>query len=252
MSLGKRRTHYFHADATALGGHLEKPFSKNIPTQAPVSLSPAGGEADAHSTDFRFDDILSASAARTRVEGTYLNGLATTRVSAVVENLNVLDTVRADQVSLYISTQHPGVQPDIARIDFGKTSITNLRVGDSLLKVYLDLELLSNGKRDEFPSRQPVFDKGFWKKVGKRYDEERDSLQCTLVKKIEVARGKLPGKIVPPNILELPEFGRVHVAELILSGNSYQVIMLRFQLGCPTQGDAAVSAGKVNGHGGGG
>jgi hypothetical protein len=67
-----------------------------------------------------------------------------------------------------------------------------------------------------------------------------------------VVRGRLPGKIVPPNILELPGIGRVYVAELLLSGNSYEVIMLRFALGCRVQGQCAAGSGKTNGSGGGG
>ena len=170
----------------------------------------------------------------------------------MVEDLNVLNTVRAEQVVAYISSQHPGVGPDVPRIDFGKTKITNLRVGECVLKVHLDLDLLNNGDEDHFPSRHPVLEKKLWKKVGRRFDECGEFLQCSLVDKIEVVRGKLPGKIIRPNILELPGFGRVHIAELLLSGNSYQVIMLRFELGCPTIGAATASSGKVNGSGGGG
>jgi hypothetical protein len=137
----------------------------------------------------------------------------------------------------------------VPKIDFGKTSITNLRVGDSALTVHLDLKLLKNGDGDRFPKRPPVYDKKLWKRVGQKFDEDKGFLVCSLVDKIEVTRGKLPGKLVAPNILEIPDFGRVHLAELLVTGDSYQLIMMRFELGCPTQGAASASSGKVNGGG---
>jgi len=249
MSLRNGRIHYFHADATALGGHIERPFVRNIPVQSPTSLAPVGGETDAASSDFKFEGIVSASATSTRVEGSFLNGLPTTRMAAIVEDLNVLDTVRAQQVLAYISSEHPGEEPDVPRIDFGKTGITNLRVGDSVLTVHLDLKLLKNGNGDHFPKRPPVYDKKLWKRAGQPFDEDKGFLVCSLVDKIEVIRGKLPGKLVEPNILEIPNFGRLHLAEFLVDGQSYQLIMMRFELGCPTVGAVTVSSGKVNGGG---
>jgi hypothetical protein len=250
MSLRNGRTHYFHADATAIGGYIVKPFVKDIPVQAPTALSPSGGHDEASTVNFQFEDILSAKATRTRVEGHFLGELATTRMTAVVEDLNILDKVRADELVAYISTEHPGKEPDVPRVNFGRTRITDLRVGDSVLEVQLDLNLLNNGNRDGFPKIAPVYDKTVWNKVKQKFDEERGFLQCSLVKEIEVVRGKLPGKLLPPNIIEIPDFGRVHVAELLITGDSYELIMLRIELGCPTQGTASASAGAVNGKGG--
>jgi len=43
---------YFRADATAIGGYIERPFAKNIPVQAPTALSPSGGADEASTTHF--------------------------------------------------------------------------------------------------------------------------------------------------------------------------------------------------------
>ena len=247
MSLRNGRTHYFHADATAIGGYIDRPFVMNIPVQAANSLSPSGGANDASSANFDFQNIISARATRTRVEGHFINGLATTRMTAVVDELNVLNRVRADEVVAYIATEHPGEDPDVPRVDFGRTRIRDLRVDDSVLEVQLDLDLLNNGNGHGFPETAPVYQKKFWKKVGQSFDEDRGFLQCSLVKKINVTRGKFPGKFVAPNVFEIQGFGRVHVAELLLTGDSYELIMLRFELGCPTQGSTTASSGKVNG-----
>jgi hypothetical protein len=248
MSLHKGRTHYFHANATAIGGFLERPFAKNIPVQAPTALSPSGGEDEASTTNFQFEKIMSAKATRTRVEGRFLAGLPTTRAMAVVEDLNVLDVIRAEELVAYISTEHPGEEPDVPKVDFGKTVINGLRIGDSILKVHLDLKLLNNGNGNRFPKKPHVFEKALWKRVDQKFDPDRGFLQCSLVDQIEVIRGKRPD-IVEPNIIQIPDIGRVHLAELLVSGNSYELIMMRLELGCTNQGSSSASATKVNGGG---
>jgi hypothetical protein len=250
MSLRNVRTHYFHADATAIGGRLERPFIKNIPVQAPTSLPPVGGEAEAHTANFEFEEIISARATRTRVEGNFLTGLPTTRAASVVEDLNVLNFLRADRLVAYISTEHPRKEPDVPKVNFGRTSITNLRVNDSVLKVSLNLDLLGRRDDGDFPTEPPVFNRGLWNKFGQLYDEKRGFLQCSLVERIEVTGAELPGKFVAPNILEIPNFGRVHIAELLVHRDSYQLIMLRLELGCPTQASISVGVNNVNGGGG--
>lgn len=251
MSFGNGRTHYFHADATAIGGQIQRPVVKNVPTQAPVSLAPAGGETDATGApSFEFEEIISADSSRTRVEGNIQSGLATTRMKSQVRGLNVLERVRADQLLAFIEAVHPGKPPDVPRIEFGGTSITNLRVDDSTLEVSLDLDLLNCGNGKGFPDKPHVQNKALWEKVAQKYDEKNAHLVCTLVKKIRVIKGKFPGKVIRPNILEIPDFGRVHLAELLVSYHSFQLIMMRFELGCPTTGALSVSSGKVNGGGG--
>ena len=47
------RVHYYHADASGLGGYFESPIAQVIAPQAPMSLSPAGGYGSARSENFR-------------------------------------------------------------------------------------------------------------------------------------------------------------------------------------------------------
>jgi hypothetical protein len=250
MSLRSVRTHYFHANASAIGGFIERPFVKNIPVQSPTSLSPSGGADEAATANFQFEQIISARATRSRVEGSFLNGLPTTRAMATVEGLNVLDTIRADELVGYISTEHPAQDPDVPRVDLSRTAINGLRVGEAILRVHLDLGILNDGDGKQFPKRPYLLEKSLWKRADKKFEPDQGFLQCTLVEKIEVVRGKLAAKIVDTNILEVPNIGRVHLAEFLVSGNSYELIMMRLELGCPVVGNSSVSATKVNGGGG--
>ena len=250
MTLRAVRTHYFHANASALGGYIEKPFAKNIPVQSPASLSPSGGADEAATTAFQFEKIITAHATRSRVEGSYIAGLPTTRAMAAVEGLNVLDTIRADELVAYISTEHPGEEPDVPRVDLSRTSINGLRVGEAILRVHLNLNFLSDEDDKRFPKRSYLQEKWVWKRADRKFDSDKTSLVTTLVEKIEVVRGKLGAKIADTNVLEIPNIGRVHLAELVLSGNSYELIMMRLELGCPVVGQSSASATKVNGTGG--
>ncbi len=47
------RTHTFHADASAFGGHIEQPFEKVIEAQAPLTLSPDGGYTSGRAENFK-------------------------------------------------------------------------------------------------------------------------------------------------------------------------------------------------------
>jgi hypothetical protein len=248
MTLRAVRTHYFHANATAIGGYIERPFKKDIPVQSPTALSPSGGSDEASTSNFQFEKIMSARATRTRVEGNYLGSLPTTRATAIVEDLNVLDVIRADELVAYISSEHPGEDPEVPRISFGKTAINGLRVGDSILRVHLNIELLDNGNGKRFPKRPHLLEKSLWKRADQKFEPDKGFLQCSLVEEIEVIRGKRPD--IAGNIITIPDIGRMHLAELLVSGNSYELIMMRLELGCPTVGSSSASATKVNGTGG--
>jgi hypothetical protein len=250
MSLRAVRTHYFHANASAIGGFIERPFVKNIPVQSPTSLSPSGGADEAATANFQFEQIISARATRSRVEGSFLSGLPTTRAMATVEGLNVLDTIRADELVAYISTEYPAQDPDVPRVDLSRTAINGLRIGEAILRVHLDLGILNNGDGKRFPKRPYLLEKSLWKKADKKFDPDKGFLPCTLVDKIEVVRGKLAAKIVDTNIIEIANIGRMHLAEFVVSGTSYELIMMRLELGCPVVGNSSSSATHVNGGGG--
>jgi hypothetical protein len=251
MSFSNERTHFFHANATAIGGYISKPLAKIIPVQSPTSLSPSGGADEAATaTTFQFEKIMSAKATRSRVEGSFIDRRPTTRAMAVVEDLNVLDEIRVDELFAYISSVHPGEEPDVPIIKFGDTAINGLRIGDALLKVHLDTSLLELGNGKRFPKKPHLFEKSLWKRADEKFEPDKGFLKCSLVEEIEVIRGKKPN-IVGPNTIDIPNIGRMHLAELLLIGNSYQLIMMRLELGCPTQGSSSNAATIVNGKGGG-
>jgi hypothetical protein len=147
-------SHYFHAEAHALTGHLVLPFKEEIKKQAFVRLE--GRLADLsdeeraqrnyfsqHAKNFRLEGIISYAAAHTQVSGHASEkhkGASVTLATSVVEDLNVLNVVTADRVVAQISTTHfPGeYAPEVT---FLGTHFENLRIARHRAEPYLRLDL---------------------------------------------------------------------------------------------------------------
>lgn len=281
------RVHYYHADATALGGHIRRPFDRPIPVQAAVSLPPVGGFVEARARkdpkDSEVNSIVSFEAAYSHVSGSVnkKNGAVTTMVTSTVEGLNVLDTFTADRLVAQISLDHP-LEGYIPRVSLIGTQFENVRIGGNRVEIVVDLDICSHSNQGDYPDQRCIRDRQFLAKVGEQYSRINDAksmpdwiedrtipgwvgdrykwdnseaklsekgyVLCSVVKEI---RGRFPGKHYH-NIIEIPEFGKIFLGELVVDYNSYQLIMARMELGSPTEACVSVATGKTNGSGGGG
>jgi len=286
MDTNNKRVHYYHADASALGGHIRRPFDKAIPVQAAVSLPPVGGYLEAHGRkdpkESDVNSIVSFEAAYSHVSGSVSkkNGAVTTMVTSTVENFNVLDTFTADRIVAQISLDHP---PDgyIPKVSLIGTQFENVRIGGNRVEIILDLDICRHSNKGEYPDQRCMYDRQFLAKAGEQYtrindpksmpdwiedrtvpqwvqdrykwdnsDDKRSEkgyVLCSIVKEI---RGKFPGKHYH-NIVEIPEFGKIFLGELVVDYGSFQLIMARLELGSPTEACISASVGKANGGGGG-
>jgi len=264
------RVHYYHADASALGGRLQRPFDQIVPLQAPLSLSPAGGYASADTQAFRLGAIVSFEAAHTQVAGSESEtGSFSTMVTSVVEGLNVLNTFTADRVVAQISIDHPR-EGYIPRVNFIGTQFENVRIGGQSVEICLDLDLCNQG--EGFPDQPLTSDDSFLSRVADqrkamldgqsipdwvtdRYQWPRaeipgakQSVLCSLVTEIRSKSecGPFPGKKCG-NVFDLPEFGKGFLGELIVDGTAFRLIMVRLELGCGTRGKISIGHGSGNG-----
>jgi hypothetical protein len=283
MDTKSNRVHYYHADASALGGHIRRPFDKAIPVQAPVSLPPVGGYAARRRKAFNVKSIVAFEAAYTQVSGSANRetGASTTLVTATIEKFNVLDTFTADRLVAQISLDHPrrGYIPKVSLIG---TQFENVRIGGNPVEIIVDLDICKHSNDGEYPNQRCMHDQQFLARVGEQYrrindpasmldwiedrtvpawvkeryrwDNSDASLRdkghvlCTIVKEI---RGKFSGKHYH-NIIEIPEFGTIFLGELVVDYESFQLIMARLELGSPTEASISAAVGKANGKGGGG
>jgi hypothetical protein len=276
-----KRVHYHHADSVALGGRIERPFDQLIPTKNSLSLSPSGGHASKSSRGFKYRGFISYAAAHTQVSGSSIHkdGPWTTMVTTTVEGLNVLDLVTADRVVARVSTEHPaeGYHP---RISFTGTHFENLKVAGCEVKVDLNLDMCQQGNSGTFPQESCLQDGGFMERVNQqrkafadekkkqeslgnkisdlvlrhasdysdRRHEKSGHVLCSLVNQITVdeSHRQCPGERLG-HVITVPDFGKIFLAELLVSHGQYELIMLRFELGCPVVGNTTVVTARING-----
>ena len=272
------RVHYYHADASAVGGSLTRPVNEVVPLQASLSLSPAGGHAtaSANGADFPFPQIIKFDTAYTLVSGSLSpkpdHGW-TTVVTAVVEGLNVLNVVTADRIVAQMSTDHPlqGYDPTVT---FLGTEIDGLKIGGCAVDLDLDLSICDQDK--PYPKAPCIADKKFLAKAADLYRQMNDpanlppwvtdrtipdwikqryvwnnaqvaakgSVVCSIVKG---TNGQFGGRPFG-NVCDVPNFGRVFLGELLVDCKSYRLTMIRLELGCLADGDVTFSSANINGH----
>lgn len=151
----ENKLHYFHAEAHALKGNLDRPFDQDIKPQSFVKLEKSEEEKEKpdylsqHSKNYRLEGIISFSAAHTQVSGHKSKkhvGASVTLATSVVEDLNVLNVVTADRVVAQISTTHfPGVEAP--EVTFLGTHFENLRIARHKAEPFLKLDNV--GKKPE-------------------------------------------------------------------------------------------------------
>jgi hypothetical protein len=271
QSFHQNRFYSFRVDANALGGFLDEPVRKIIPTVAPVSLPSVGGFATARSEGFNLDEIVSCSCAHTRVSGTEhrADGSISILTSAVVEGLNILEVVTADRIVAQLSISIPkGVnefQISLAGSRFeglrlsGRDNCPTLNPelsppggGQQLLLAWQDIARAgrSQAKKliDRFKARG---DKDAEQWAQKRHGwmngpqpENGRGLLCSLVDGFDGEESDKSGG----HIVEIPGFGRIFLGELYVSRNSVQLVAIRAELGCPVAGGVSIAA--VGGGGG--
>ena len=275
MKLRSERVFLYHADANAIGGVLRRPFPAIISSQASSSLASAGGHGSSRIDDFQLDDTFRCEAAYSHVSGSVDedgDGSWTSRATAVVEGLNLLEIVTADRVVSQISVKH-------TRVGYGRTvslagsQIVNLRVNGQ--PVHVDLDLNTLGKTVSRPSSEAGRSKlsfganpdlvrvaaeqsrkltgsdGVPAWVKDRYGwlgtdngaEQRGFVLCSMVSQ---AKAPAPAQVYG-HIVHIPDFGDLIIGELVVDANSYQLVMLRAEMGCLADGTITLSSTRTNG-----
>jgi hypothetical protein len=268
-----KKAFYFQADANSLGGVVEKPLPQLIPHQASVSLPPAGGHVTKSTGAFNHEAIISCRAAHTRATGTehQPGGPWSVSVTSVVEELNILDVVTAERVVAQISAHYSsaGGSP---RISFAGSYFKNLRIAGFEAYPVLSSRLLQTGSGEDAAQEQlkwPVFQEAGREQAGRllgsierddrnafqwiterfgwmnsdRAPEDNGCALCSLVDGVDQA---IPGRSFG-HVVEIPDFGRIFLAEVLVSPVSVQLSMIRAELGCAHAATATAGSGTVGG-----
>jgi hypothetical protein len=280
MATEVERYHHFHAEADILSAELQRPLQQNIKPQAFVKLPEEGGYLSQRAENFRLEGVISFHSAYTQVAGnTSLkpgHGW-TTLVTSVVEGLNVLDVVTADRVVAQISTDHP-LAGYVPAVTFLGTRFENLKIAGHDVNPELNPELCGPKPPNDTPY---IEDPAFLNRVAQQYTEinrakdlpdwgrekyhkdlldvakikqqdeaakkgkgERVRVECSLVN--SVTQG-LPGSTFG-HVIEVPDFGKIFLAELEVDRDSFHLTMIRLDMGCVAHGNGKIVNGSVNGH----
>jgi len=250
-----KRVFHYHASGLALSGSFKRPISRDIEVQAPTVLPTIGGYGNARVENFRLDHHIQFKAGYSHVAGSKQQKddkeFHTTQVTATVECLNVLDVVTADRVVARAAAYHV-LPDDESHFSFVASTIENLRICGYPVEIEHNDRLFAHLDTFEKVKKELETDKEFKKMAedpfhtGKptKLSEGHGEILCSLVKQIKT---KAPGVTVEGHGLVIPNFGRVYIAEALLSSCKRTLTMLRFELGSPVEGNVVVAQGGVNG-----
>jgi hypothetical protein len=269
---------FYHAEASALEGRLNRPVTQIIYPQAPISLPQDGGYRSARVRDFHAEEVLSFGSAYTQVAGTKSlkpDHGRTTLATAVVENFNVLDVVTADRIVAQIGTDYEN-DSYIPSLTFLGTRFEGLRIAGHPINVKLDIHFLGENApnapwtqnnafcRNIDTQRQTLNSQsGVLPEYLESYNQvppnegTLGSIGCSLVNHTE-SSGSFPGRCFG-HVIDVPHFGRIYLAVLRIRESEPQsqtrlplqteirLTMIRIQMGCLGDGSLNASNLIVNG-----
>lgn len=277
-----KRHHLYHAEATAISGHLTQPLPVSIHPQASVKLREQGGYLSQHSDGYRAEQVLRYQTAYTQVAGNDDSkpelGWSTLSTS-VVEGLNVLDVLTCDRVVMQMSSNHlpEGYVP---RVSFLGSRFENLRINGHPVQLDFDPDMLGpKPANDQSFASDPGFmervksqrsrileAKDIPAEIAGRYNQgpkvsqqtesgRQESIECSLVNRAEVgSHGRCHG-----HVIDVPDFGKIYLGVLRVEHSDYKegtetpkktllrLTMIECKFGCAIAGNASMAMGITNG-----
>ena len=192
------KTFYYHADASAIGGTIHRPFSGFVPSQTSISLPLVGGFLEKERKGRKWKDIVSYTNESTRVSGSKQDpdkdGPWTTEVSASIEGLNILGVIEADKVVAQLSVAHPhnGEQPTIALTG---SKFENLRISGAAIDLdkVIRYDLFSEHDRSAEPDHRNRYPKELWP----RQEKLREKIKNQKILAIQKYAAKYKDEPIP-------------------------------------------------------
>jgi len=283
-------SHDYHAQAQLLRGHLERPIDQAIEPLGAISLDgPMEGHFARRAENVSIEGLISFARGETRVSGARSlkdNGWVTLATS-ILEGLNVFEIITADRLVSQISTDHPYKYGHFPHVTFLGTQFQSFRVSGFAPELKLNLGFCGDkpaGDRSYF--QDPKFlrgveeqteriagARGLPKELKDEYDERlayiktlisagnagekggHKPITCSLVQSI--GEIPIPGVQSFGNVLLIPEFGTVRLAEIELAEKAdsktgrpnvyFTLTAATMKLGCV--GDGTLAAGTVQANG---
>src|SRR5712692_538944 len=240
MSQLHRIPFHFHAEGHALSGEFRHPLWTLIPAQASVSLPTIGGHAAAHIENFHFQDFVCFKFAHTQTSGKRRRDEAfVTHASTTVKGLNILGIVKADLIVSRLTSIHNPKEPE-GHIIAEDSRFEGLKINGEDVKVTLRHDLLVKCKTFDDLRKGIASDA----KSGRIAVTKGGVAVCSLVEKIET---RLKGVDAKRHLIEVPNFGKIYLAEIFAYPGTRTLTMLRLELGSPHVADLTAAQTTTNG-----
>jgi hypothetical protein len=272
-----KKIYLYNAHGYGFGGRIDRPFQHVLDVHAGASLPTTGGYEVSRRENFRLNEIISYTAAHTVVAGSRneKDGSYTTLASSTIEGLNILDMVTADRIVARVASKQliTDDEPTITPIG---SHFENLRIAGCPIEVELDTDLFNRfGTFSDFKKayeadqqhRERMQAAFLWGKpkfevpdflrerynwfAGDKFPESKGIVLCSLVKGFKTCCGEFKdncGELkVYGNVIDVPQFGKVYLGEVMLKHHEREVTMLRVEMGSPTSGPASGPSGGGGG-----
>lgn len=233
---------HFHGHGHALSGEFRHPLWAVIPAQASASVSTIGGIAMAKAENFHFQDFVCFKSAHTHISGKHRRGeneAYVTHASTVIKGLNILGVVKADRIVSRLTSIHRPKEAE-GHIIAEDSRFEGLKIAGEDVKVTLRHDLLVKCKTFDDLTKGIAGDK----KSGKIAESYDKVAICSLVEKIET---RLKGVDVNRHLIEVPNFGKIFLAEIFAYPGTRNLTMLRLELGSPHVAELTVAQTTTNG-----
>lgn len=252
--------YFYKAYAFGFGGVLSRPYYRTIESQGSVVLSPTGGQGRQRLDKIRINNIVSAGAVQCDVVGSYdetLQGHAC-RATAVIEDLNIFDVITADRIVARVSSLQGDTGEEPA-ISVAGSTFQNLRIAgypvaadlnigvfqqyDTFSKVeqaYQDKKLAEYIPGSKLDACSPD-DHPYLHALHEQYRSQSQSMPrwFSLVRSVQGLGSEISNY---GSVIVVPDFGVIHLAELLIERYSRRLNMLRVQLGSPVEGALAFTS----------
>lgn len=150
----RRLPFFHHASAFGVSGEIHRPFRQIIPVQANAVL-PATGGHNSHRVDKYHANGISFDSAQVEVGGSFdeQHNAHATYAYSVVENLNIMDVVRADRIVCRLSLYFDAQSPD----QLATSSPGPRKTGNKKRKRGASTAASGNSTTTSMPVQQPSF-----------------------------------------------------------------------------------------------
>lgn len=215
------QTFLYHGLASGVSGHITLPFQHVIEVQASSALPYTGGYSASRAEAFRYEHILSFSSAETVTTGSESSQFFNTLATSTVEGLNILNVVTADRVVARLASRYSKETREQSATLAG-THFENLRIAGCPLEVEIDPE------RSKHPWQSERAQFG-------TFAAPIDLEGCWGLERLE------------DGAIYVPQFGKVYLAESLVTACYRSITMFRVVLGCAVEGKVTIAHISTNG-----